>query len=278
MSKLIARAKIIDESTGEEIPVDVRTCADAVTCVEGKTMQQHLKILSDHMKDEASHPTDAKRAEWDAKETPTGAQAKADAAKNAAVAMAQTIATTAKNAAITVANEYCNLKAENAKKDAINAAAADATRKIEAFEITTAKIPDKAVTFAKLADDAIPADRVIKQGTSEGWTYRCWSSGKVEAWLSTVAILELSAAFTLTTSEGDRALLKGTFPSLDIPAGIKFPDVPKIFCSVDSDIPVWCCSNRANRTTITPELTIYSWSAGSSVSQAVCANYYCVAG
>lgn len=91
---------IVDKETGEEIQVDVNTCAEAVTCASGKKLQVHLQEIHSHMENGSIHLTPAERAGI---ETQQGAQAKADAAKNAAVSVASLMFEGLKGAAATFA-------------------------------------------------------------------------------------------------------------------------------------------------------------------------------
>lgn len=287
MSNVIARAKVIDEATGNEVPVDVRTCAEAVTCAEGKTMQQHLQAIADHMSNAAAHPTAEKRLEWDSKETPSGAQAKATAAKNAAIAAAQSLSTNARDEAISESKKYSDTKSENAKNDAIRAAAVDVTEKLKAYSFGTANIANDAVTTDKIAYGAVtadkiaygvlPVDRVIREGRSGNWTYHYWESGKVEAWCKISVAAILSKVFAFTTDVGERALLKATIDAQKYPDAIDFPTTPKVFFTVECSTPTWCGTTAENGTDeSTPEIAVYAWSDGDDISKTIAVNYYCV--
>lgn len=106
--KPFATMKVIDKETGEEIPVNVYTCAEAVTCNAGIPMQTHLQNLYAHAEDDNAHLTAEEKVGL---ETQAGAQAKADSAKDAAIA-ASSLEIAAATAA---ANAYAEAKATAAR-------------------------------------------------------------------------------------------------------------------------------------------------------------------
>lgn len=120
----IATIAVIDKEAGTETPVNVSTCAEAVTCSQGVTMEEHLANLYGHAQDEGAHLTAEHKANL---ETKTGAQEKATAAKDAAIAAA-------------------SLLAENA----VTTAAADASDKAVAAREAAYKYTDAA---AKVLED-----------------------------------------------------------------------------------------------------------------------------
>ena len=73
----IVKLKIIDKEAGTETPVNVSTCAEAVSCRQGIPMETHLANLYSHANDESIHLTAEQKANM---ETQQGAQEKADAA------------------------------------------------------------------------------------------------------------------------------------------------------------------------------------------------------
>ena len=89
----IVEIKVIDKESGTETPVHVKTCTQAVTCSRGIPMEQHLVNLYGHSEDPELHLAAGEKAEL---ETRAGAQAKADAAKNAAVTAASLLIEAAK--------------------------------------------------------------------------------------------------------------------------------------------------------------------------------------
>lgn len=109
--KSIATLKIIDEATGAVIPVNVRTCAEAVTCPDDRPLPEHLAVLDGHAQNEGIHLTIEEKAGL---ETQEGAQKKATAAKNEAVATASLLVENAK----TVAAEDATKKAASARNAA----------------------------------------------------------------------------------------------------------------------------------------------------------------
>ena len=236
---LIARAKVLDE-TGEEIPVDVRTCAEAVTCSEGKTAQDHFETLSDHIADTGAHPTNTRQAAWDAKETPAGAQNKANEAVARAVVRAQTIVSIAKQEAISAAADDATIKADNAKNDAIIAAAADATAKVNGF--------------------ASGKEFVVAHGTVDDWSYRKWSNGTIEAWLTKNLNVSLYRGFPLESSINQAGLFSGEIESQNIPVSIGFSAVAATqITGVAITGGVWISAQRStNKLTKTPPVTVLS--------------------
>ncbi len=146
--KSIATLKIIDESTGETTPVNVRTCAEAVTCPNGMTLDGHLAALDAHAADEGSHLTADQKAGL---ETQTGAQEKATAAKNEAIARASLLAqsavakaaddaTTKANAARDAAYKYADgvdSKLTSHKDDTSN------PHKVTAAQVGLGNVPNK---------------------------------------------------------------------------------------------------------------------------------------
>lgn len=94
--KPIVSMKVIDKESGTETPVHVATCAKGVTCSQGITMEQHLDNLYGHTEDPDIHLAAGEKAGL---ETQEGAQAKADAAKAAAVTAASLLVENAKAAA-----------------------------------------------------------------------------------------------------------------------------------------------------------------------------------
>ena len=94
--KPFATVKVIDKETGEEVPVNVYTCAEAVVCNAGIPMQVHLQNLYGHAEDAEAHLTAGEKQNL---ETKTGAQDKATAAKNEAIAAASLETAAAKKAA-----------------------------------------------------------------------------------------------------------------------------------------------------------------------------------
>ena len=83
--KPFATVKVIDKATGNEVPVNVYTCAEAVVCNAGIPMQVHLQNLYGHAEDEGAHLTAEQKAGL---ETKKGAQDKADKAKQEAITVA----------------------------------------------------------------------------------------------------------------------------------------------------------------------------------------------
>lgn len=88
--------KVIDKETGAETPVNVYTCAEAVTCNAGIPMQTHLQNLYAHAEDANAHLTAGEKVNLETKE---GAQKKADAAKAGAVSLSSVEIAAAKAAA-----------------------------------------------------------------------------------------------------------------------------------------------------------------------------------
>lgn len=89
----IVTVTVIDKESGNETPVNVKTCTDGVTCPEGKTMSEHLQALYEHAEDDSLHLTEEQSADL---ETQTGAQKKADKAKEDAVIAASVLIGAAK--------------------------------------------------------------------------------------------------------------------------------------------------------------------------------------
>ena len=94
--KPIATVNVIDKETGTTIPVNVATCTEAVVCSAGIPMQTHLQNLYGHTEDAEAHFTAGEKQNI---ETKAGAQAKATAAKNDAVAASSLVIATAKTEA-----------------------------------------------------------------------------------------------------------------------------------------------------------------------------------
>lgn len=111
--KPIANMQIIDKENGTVVPVNVATCTEAVVCSQGMTMDHHLQALYGHSNDAEAHLTAGEKFNLETKE---GAQAKANAAKDGAVAAASLLIATAKTEAATDATQ----KAEAARKAANN--------------------------------------------------------------------------------------------------------------------------------------------------------------
>ena len=101
----IVALKVVDKEAGTETPVNVATCAEAVKCSAGIPMEEHLGNLYSHADDEEIHLTPEQNATM---ETQAGAQEKADAAKDEAIAEASLQIEAAKDAAITYAYNYGN--------------------------------------------------------------------------------------------------------------------------------------------------------------------------
>ena len=101
----IATMRVIDKETGNETPVNVSTCAEAVSCSQGISMEQHLRNLYTHANNDGIHVTAEQKAAFETKE---GAQEKADAAKEEAITAASLMAEAAKTAAATDATEKAN--------------------------------------------------------------------------------------------------------------------------------------------------------------------------
>lgn len=236
---LIARAKVLDEN-GVEIPVDVRTCAEAVTCNEGKTAQEHFKTLADHIADTVAHPSAIRQAAWDAKETAEGAQSKADDAYTKAVARAQTLLKLSSSDILSKASSDATAKANNAKNDAILTAAADATAKINGF--------------------ASGKSFVTSHGTVSGWRYRKWSNGTIEAWLTKSFNVSLYRSFPLESSINLAGLFSGEIESQSIPVAIGFNAVTATqITGVAVTGGVWIAPQRTtNKLTKTPPINVLS--------------------
>lgn len=254
---LIARAKVLDEN-GKEIPVDIRTCAEAVTCSEGKTAQDHFQTLTDHIADTVAHPTQTRQAAWDAKETPSGAQAKADAAVTKANANAMTIVTQQFSKAVGVANTNAQTMANNAKTDAINAAAANTTAQLNAF--ASGKV------------------FVVAHGTVDGWSFRKWSNGTIEAWCEISAQVSLSEVFALTDNSGSKVcFIRGKIPEQDIPEAIGFTAAPLIQVDLScGNYFVWGASGTPSAINKTPAVNVMAWNAGGGAGAAINASYICI--
>lgn len=94
--KPIASLVVRDKETGTETPVHVSTCAEAVICSEGIPMETHLANLYRHAGDAEAHLSIGEKANL---ETKAGAQEKATAAKNEAVASASLMAESVRVAA-----------------------------------------------------------------------------------------------------------------------------------------------------------------------------------
>lgn len=58
------RLNLVDEETGDPIPVNAQTCARATTCDDGINMQEHLIRLYNHVNDQNRHITKAEREKW----------------------------------------------------------------------------------------------------------------------------------------------------------------------------------------------------------------------
>lgn len=101
----IAVLKVVDERTGTETVVYVRTCAEAVTCPDGTALTAHLFALDTHAKDTAIHLTADEKAGL---ETKQGAQDKATAAQKAAYTAASLLVQAVKNEAAADATSKAN--------------------------------------------------------------------------------------------------------------------------------------------------------------------------
>lgn len=111
--KPIAQVVVIDKESGTETPVNVSTCAEAVTCSRGMTMEDHLANLYGHTQGEGAHLTAEQKANL---ETKTGAQEKATDAKNAAIATAALLVESAKTYAAADATEKATAARDAAYK------------------------------------------------------------------------------------------------------------------------------------------------------------------
>ena len=109
--KPIANMQVVDKEHGTSTPVNVATCAEAVACSKGITLEEHLQTLHGHVADTGAHLTAEEKANL---ETKTGAQQKATTAKTEAITAASVLIATAKAEAATDASQ----KAEAAKKAA----------------------------------------------------------------------------------------------------------------------------------------------------------------
>lgn len=255
---LIARAKVLDEN-GKEIPVDVRTCAEAVTCSEGKTAQDHFQTLTDHMADTVAHPTQTRQAEWDAKETPAGAQAKANAAVTKANAYAMTIVTQQFPEAVKVATGNAQTMANNAKTDAINAAAANTTAQLNAF--ASGKV------------------FVVAHGTVDGWSFRKWSNGTIEAWGSFDEEITLNKVFAVDNADdaGAIRLIRGKIEERTIPAAIGFIAAPLIQVDLScGNYFVWGASGSPSGANKTPAINVMAFHTMDRAVAQIAANYICI--
>ena len=120
--KPITTLNIIDKETGNIIPVNISTCAEAVVCNAGIPVQIHLQDLHNHANNKDEHLTAEEKQSF---ETQTGAQAKATAAKNEAVVAASLLVEKAKNDAAADAT---------AKADAARSAAYRYTEKFAQYQ------------------------------------------------------------------------------------------------------------------------------------------------
>lgn len=147
--KPIATLKVINKDTGEEIPVNISTCTDAVVCPEGKTTQHHLEVLYSHANDGNVHLTGLEKA---ALETKAGAQQKAITAKNEAVAAASLLVTAAKNEAAIDATEKANAARgaayrytdDEAKRRVAHEENSGNPHKVTAAQVGLGNVPNKA--------------------------------------------------------------------------------------------------------------------------------------
>jgi len=98
----IVTVTVIDKESGNETPVNVKTCTDGVTCPEGKTMSEHLQALYGHSGNADIHLT---KEQKNSLETQAGAQAKAKAAQDAAISAASLMAEKAKAESTTFATQ-----------------------------------------------------------------------------------------------------------------------------------------------------------------------------
>lgn len=92
MANIIQRLAIKNADTGEEIPVDVYSCAEAITCANNKKLSDHLRELHGHANNTDVHLTAAEKAAF---ETQSGATKKANTAKTEAVRSASVLASQA---------------------------------------------------------------------------------------------------------------------------------------------------------------------------------------
>ncbi len=147
--KPIANMQVVDKENGTSTPVNVATCAEAVACSKGITLEEHLQTLHSHAADTGAHLTVKEKAEI---ETQTGAQTKATAAKNEAVAAAAVLIATAKAEAATDATAKANAARDAAYKYADTKAAEttahkqDTTNphKVTAAQVGLGNVPNKA--------------------------------------------------------------------------------------------------------------------------------------
>ena len=147
--KPFATVKVIDKETGTEVPVNVYTCAEAVVCNAGIPMQIHLQNLYGHAEDAEAHLTAGEKMGLETKE---GAQAKADAAKSAAIAAASLETQGAKNAATAEAAALANAARDAAYRYAdgvrgeLNAHNADNNNphNVTAAQVGLGNVPNKA--------------------------------------------------------------------------------------------------------------------------------------
>lgn len=255
---LIARAKVLDEN-GKEIPVDVRTCAEAVTCPDGKTAQAYFQTLVDHMADTVAHPSQTRQAVWDAKETPAGAQAKADDAVTRAYAQASTLVTRAFPEAVREANAAARAMADNAKTDAVREAAANSTAQIGAFAAGKAF--------------------VVEQGSVEGWNYRKWSNGTIEAWGSFDEEITLNKVFAVAQADDTGAIrhIRGKIEERTIPAAIGFATAPLIQVDLScGNYFVWGASGSPSGANKTPAINVMAFHTMDRAVAQIAANYICI--
>lgn len=239
----VARMAVIDKETGKEIPVDVKTCARAVTCDEGKTMEEHLQTIYGHTDNPNIHMTAEEKAGM---ETTTGAQEKANAALQAAknyatekdkevLSAAGAAADQKISTALQTAASDATTKANEAKNAAITAAAADAAAKAAAAEKAAKEASRPATwipTAAQTGAAAIPV-YVTATMSASGWSNKKYSfestypnasndiSIEVAPTATAAQFEAFGAAMICGSHNSNIATALGDVPTVNIPIIIK---------------------------------------------------------
>lgn len=153
--------KYLKSITGKANPFD----APDITLAATKT----------HVDDTTRHITAVERTAWNVKETPTGAQAKADAAQAAAIATAATDATTKANSAQTAATNAANTALALKAPLASPALTGTPTAPTAAVGTNSTQLATTAFVQAEKASPSIPASTDLNVFRNEG-DYYCASN------------------------------------------------------------------------------------------------------
>ena len=115
-------------------------------------------------------------------------------------------------------------------------------------------------------------------GTVDGWSYRKWSNGTIEAWAEISAQVSLSEVFAMTDNSGSKvSFIRGKIPEQDIPEAIGFTAAPLIQVDLScGNYFVWGASGTPSAINKTPAVNVMAWNAGGGAGAAINASYICI--